>query len=268
MTSERMLDICLPNGGFLLGFIECYFDESGTHSGAPAMAVAGFVFDKDAAKILNIMWREVLADHKLPYFHMTDCATRNGIFKDFDSAECDLVARKLIQIIKKTATMSLSCAVNEDDYNEVFRDSPFYGSAYTFCIQRLLAEFQIGIPFSEAVTECAFFFEAGHKSQGESNNLINKIFADKEFVDEFKYTSHAFLLKTNSPEIQAADILAWLTYKDLKNQLEGMPRKRRKDYESLQEIPNYTLLATKQNLLNIRAEYIAQGLDKYHQNGK
>src|SRR5260370_4780644 len=108
---ERLLQILLPDGGYALQLIECYFDES--ESPDPAvLCVAGYLYEKSACIALDEAWRTILSDHQLGYFRMVECAHRNGEFKGRDDNECDVVARKIINLIKKHAVQGYAVSFN------------------------------------------------------------------------------------------------------------------------------------------------------------
>jgi hypothetical protein len=48
--------------------LTAYFDESGTHSGSEAVAVAGYVSTPDRWERFGQEWREALAAYNIEYF--------------------------------------------------------------------------------------------------------------------------------------------------------------------------------------------------------
>src|SRR5438105_4019181 len=44
----RLLEILLPQNGYVMQLAEAYFDESGSHDGSPVLCVAGYIFEKNA----------------------------------------------------------------------------------------------------------------------------------------------------------------------------------------------------------------------------
>lgn len=60
---------------------EAYLDESGTDDGSPAVAVGGYFMRTEEAARMDRAWRAVLAQYRLPFFHMVDCAHGNKPFE-------------------------------------------------------------------------------------------------------------------------------------------------------------------------------------------
>lgn len=54
-----------------MAFLECYFDESGSHDGSPALSLGGYLFEKESCKTLDLGWKAVLDRYCLPYFRMS-----------------------------------------------------------------------------------------------------------------------------------------------------------------------------------------------------
>ena len=46
----------------LVALLEAYFDETGTHDGSPIFAIAGYVYETEATRRLEVGWKGVL-DH-------------------------------------------------------------------------------------------------------------------------------------------------------------------------------------------------------------
>jgi hypothetical protein len=77
--------------------------------------------------------------------------------------------------------------------------------------------------------EFSYFFEAGHKSQNESNEVMASLFG----IRVFRYKSHAFVKKEEARPIQSADILAWQTALYRKRLIKHGNAKPRADFRSL-----------------------------------
>lgn len=246
MISSWLINAILPKGGYLVNLVECYFDESGTHNDSPAMCVAGYIIEKSEALNLSHEWQVELDKYGLEYFHMVECAHGIGIFKDLPSLDRINIATRMIEIIKKRTIAGLSITVNEEEYREVVPSGCLLGSPYSFCISSILTWLRHWLDTGVSVDKTAFFFEAGHQSQKQSNGIMNDLFKDKTMREKYKYSSHTFVDKKDFMPVQAADLLAWQTYKDRINQIEG--REIRKDLSSLLKHPHYFLHATKDTL--------------------
>src|SRR5260370_12039592 len=94
-----LLDVLAGPYAMLFAFL----DESGTHETAPAMCVAGVLYDRKAMKLLDSVWRKELAAAGVRYFHAVDCAHRKGEFKGTSPESADVLYRKLIAALSKFA---------------------------------------------------------------------------------------------------------------------------------------------------------------------
>ena len=83
--------------------LECYFDESGTEAGSSVLCVAGYLFDKEECKQLDLKWKAVLDQYKLPFFRMSACAHTQKPFKHLSRDECIEAEKAMIGPINQYA---------------------------------------------------------------------------------------------------------------------------------------------------------------------
>jgi hypothetical protein len=223
---ERFLDVLLPYGGCVAVEVETYFDESGSHDGAPVLCVAGYIIGKSDAIRMDAEWRGVLRARNLPYFRMSECAHGNGPFAAIAKNDRIQLVARLIQLIKQYTIQGIAVTVNVAEFEQNVPHHPMIGRPYSFCAHVILAGISSWLGASKAVTSCAYFFEAGHASQSEANNIMNTLFRNPKAKESYRYAGHAFVEKEQTPLVQAADLLAWQWYTDKRHQLEGRPRRR------------------------------------------
>ncbi len=231
---RRLLEVVRPQGGLVM-MLEGYYDESGDLEVAPGVfCVSGYLIESEAAKEMDRLWRGVLAEHNIPYFHMVDCAHEppGGPFVGMEKAERSLIVRKLIELIKAHTLEGISVVARASTYKGPRMDEPdAYSQFASSCAQGV----QLYKAMHGVAGGVAYFFEKGHRSKGNAYNYI----ADNITRPEDSLT---FAGKTEVPLLQAADILAWQTAKYAKDyfhpwRLDGKPPKRqpRKDFQSLME---------------------------------
>jgi hypothetical protein len=104
--------------------LEAYFDESGSHEGAPVLCVAGYLFERTKREQLDLLWKSVLDRYQLPFFHMVDCAHGNSPFNKLTKEERIAVESEMIAIIREHASFGFAVAVVEKEYNELFQKTP------------------------------------------------------------------------------------------------------------------------------------------------
>ena len=228
----------LNGGGYVVQLVHAFFDESGSHADSEVLCVAGYAFEKREARLLAREWATVLRQYKLPYFHMVDCAHGNGKFAHLTKPQRIKVATSLIGIVKRRAAHGFSVSVDLAAYREVM---PSWGptrSPYAFCARCVIDE--IGRWFFKTGFrgKSVYFFEAGHESRSEAEKVVGTVLTNplsKLRNIHYGYVAHSFILKQESPAVQAADLLAWQWTTDVKHQMTGLPR--RKDFESLAQAP-------------------------------
>jgi hypothetical protein len=126
---------------------------------------------------------------------------------------------------------------------------PLIGTPYTFCAQVIIAGVQHWANERSYDGEVAYFFEAGHRSQAEADGLMRKVFHQPELKRASRYKGHAFVQKADAPPVQAADLLAWQWYTDLRHRSESRPR--RKDCEALLQHPHKAVHVASEKILEL-----------------
>ena len=242
----RMVETMLPEGGIGMVQVEAYFDESGSHRGAPILCVAGYLFDSREVPKFVQEWNAVLRAFNLPFFRMSACAHGAEPFNKLSKPDRIIVASEMIRIIKKRSIRGIAVTVNEKQFRQHINGYYLIGGSYSFLVNSLLAGVGEWIDANPFVKRVAYFFEAGHASQSEANRIMSEIFKPPELQAAYRYGGHAFVEKTQTSAIQAADLLAWQWYTDRRHQLEARPR--RKDFISLLEHPHHALHMTEDRL--------------------
>src|SRR5665213_2918693 len=228
---DRIGRVLLPDGGCLLVLVEAYFDESGTHAGSKTMALAGYIFRQDQSELMASEWREFLAAKGLPYFHMVDCAHGAPPFDKLTPQQRVLVETRLIGLIKQRTVQGIGVTLDLEAFKRRFGEKSFLGTPYSLCFYIITRAVVRWAKETEYEGDIAYFFEAGHSSQSEANYLMSLALLPDELKAQMHYAGHAFVPKEKAPQVQAADLFAWLLTKDRKGRSEG--RERRKDYASL-----------------------------------
>jgi hypothetical protein len=213
--------------------VEAYFDESATHKGSPLMSLAGYLFEQRQSEIMADEWRAYLHSKGLPFLHMADCAPGNPPFDGLKSNERALIVSRMIGLIKQRTVQGIGVVLDLADFTRRFGDTCFFGSAYTVCFHHVVRGVAMWAEKTNYQGEIAYFFESGHDSAKEANYLLNLGLRIPYMREQMRYAGHAFVEKKKSPQVQAADLLAWQLTKDAKNEREGRPR--RKDFANLAE---------------------------------
>jgi hypothetical protein len=249
-----MIEILAPGERDLVAFLECYFDESGSDEGSTALCVAGYLFEKEHCKALDLKWKEVLDRYRLPYFRMSACAHNQKPFKHLTRDQCIAAEKEMIALINEHALLGVAVAVNEDDYCRWFenRRTPA-GTPYAFCCWQILAGIRTWIIKNNFEGEIAYFFEAGHANQSEANALMKRIFDNARLKSAYRYVGHSFVDKEKVRPVQTADILAWQQATQVKRWQRNDQRVRA-DFRALVAKPRHEIfLATRQTMAGVIA---------------
>jgi hypothetical protein len=230
--------------------VHAFFDESGSHKGAAALCVAGYAFEKRQARLLAKEWRTVLKRFDLPFFHMVDCAHGSQQSASLTKDQRIKLATSLIGIVKNRAAHGFAVSVDVDAFHAVM---PSWGPAktpYAFCARCVIDEMGRWFFKTGFKGKSAYFFEAGHESRAEAEQVVGAVLTNPLNTISrvsYGYIAHSFVLKRESPAVQAADLLAWQWATELKHQKSGRPR--RKDFESLAQAPFRGVHFDRQRLL-------------------
>lgn len=201
---------------------EVYFDESGTHRGSSIMCVAGYIFEKDQAIEFDREWRAVLNTYHLSFFRMSACARGAEPFHNLSSDDCATVEKEMIAITNKWMSCGVAVTVQPDIFMRRMSMENVEGeSPYGFCARFCLDGARRWINQKCLAGECAYFFETGHRNHAEANEIMTRTYNDARMRKALRYSSHTFVGKNHATPLQAADLLAWHWYTDMKRRMRG-----------------------------------------------
>lgn len=188
---------------------KAYFDESGTHSGSKFLCVAGYIFEEAGAVGLNLEWAKMLAEFQIPYFHRAPSENGEPPFDRLDNTLRAALRNRAARIIRDHTTYAVAVSVNPDLYDDIMPRHALVGDAYTFCATGCFHAVKVWADTISYPGKVAFFFEAGAKSQKETDEIMRLKVVPAGSVESFRYSSHSFLTKKDAYHLQAADMLAW-----------------------------------------------------------
>ena len=101
-----------------------FFDDSGTHSTSPVVAIGGLLgtevqWDVFAQAWTNKLRAPVPGKPKLSQFHLSPCRAGKGEFRDYSRVERDHLTKEFRQIILETGLVTIAAAVNRAAWNEL-----------------------------------------------------------------------------------------------------------------------------------------------------
>lgn len=232
-----------------------YTDESGTHAGAPITALAGYLattekwadFTNEWNQILDELqpWQSVKKEHY--FFHMQKFAgnyTPYEKFADFPDEKANFAAR-IFSAIKKTREYGYAIAFHVEDYNALIDPTlqRQLGSPYTCAVQFCLGAVGAWVRGFESVTHetvapIVYAFERGSEHECEAKDFLDLIPGNPVEREAYRYHDRVFLRKQGTPALQAADVLACESYRELARTITGHATKGNYYLEQLVEDPD------------------------------
>lgn len=214
----------VPPGGAIVPFASVFIDESGTHSGSPALVLAGYLFERRMAARLDVKWRKILARERMPYLHMADFTKReSSTYAHIEFERRSEIEKEFIWLIKNYASFGFATYVNESIYRNALKrcaeefdigKAAQLTSGYSWLWADCFTTLTKVLRESSFKGKISYIFESGHDCQGYISSQLGKfISANRSFRAAAHYLSHSFAEKQDFCALQAADLLAWLTWK-------------------------------------------------------
>lgn len=234
----------------LMAFVTAYFDESYASQNPLVYTVAGYIstdrrwvkFQKEWLGLLNHevrkRWCEVYGPEKKLFFHMTDFDNPySKIYGDWPQKKRTWFLKELHKVIKKAYIKSFSSGLVVADYNELTDEEKYaMGSPHIL----------VAVNCAKMVAEWAneenrqhpilYVFEKGNRYDAALGRLFNGLNPEmKAFYRMTEDDGFAVKNKRDMPPLQAADVLARETRKEVERRLQE-PLNRRKMRESLKNL--------------------------------
>jgi hypothetical protein len=191
-----------------------YFDESGIHGGSLTLSVAGYLSSDLLWGQFEEEWQSVLNREGLPYFHMVEFENRQGYYRAWDEQRRHSVLRDLFGIIQRNTIIPIASSLKLEDARFLDDYQP-PNSPYTFCVQECMkkvGQWAWACGYSGNV---AYVFEHGAGYGNELDQLRKIIAADETRKRRLCFGSWVFGDKKEILPLQAADILAYESYKEM-----------------------------------------------------
>ena len=233
--NTRLFDIYLPTEEHIL-CIDAYFDESGTDDGSRFVCVAGYLFSKNDAVSIDSEWCEMLRKYRLEYFHMVDCAHNTGVFEKLTRKECIEAEKEAISLIKKHAIHGIALSLDKNDYDLIPKNEYFI-NPYSFLTLQTFQGIKKWADEHDYWHEIACMYERGAHGFGSFWSVTNNLWDNPELRHQYRLKVAFPLVKTESVQLQCADILAWHWHTYNKRESEGKDPMR-KDFKSLIALRN------------------------------
>lgn len=232
----------------VLGFMRLfgYFDISGHHGGAdrsgnpsPGIVLAGFYGTSLKWQQFNAAWNQFLAKHGLLFLHTTKLLVGSGEpYASWDEAKRSTVLMEAIRIIHDKLDYANAQAVMFPDFTNYLRDEPKSVdmlispvATVSYLMHFAAHEYAQKTSYKDAFK---YTFESG-ESFAEAKVLTDS-FAEMANNPQSARLFHVsnngfgFEPKLGCPPVQAADVLANLTYKEMYRQAYSPDIQSREEY--------------------------------------
>jgi hypothetical protein len=200
----------------LVAAFTAYFDESGTHQGAPALCVAGYVSTAEQWEDFEDEWNEALVQYNIPFFHMTDFNAGQGPYRDWPQEQRQPRLRKLTQIINRHTSLLVGAMIRMQDYLELSQeDRDTCDSPYRVAAMQCSMEIAHWIEAKHHGAEVNIIFELGAAGMGKLTDFFRDVMKDAQAQALLRVLSVEFRDKRKFVPLQAADIVANTLYQNL-----------------------------------------------------
>lgn len=214
-----------------MALIECYSDASGS-SDQTNIAVGAYVSTVDRWDRFKTLWKAQLEAEGVEYFRRSEMEppfhgefAKLGWTKEYQIP----VVRRLQTIIKGHTIKGVAKAVRNKAFAEMMplQVKKMYGGPFGWCV--LLNLVDLGLWARRGDRWINYVFEAGDEGQGQINTSIQELYGDERSRELLRIASWSFAPKKGPSalvQLQAADFIAFESYKDIVNHLAPPEKKR------------------------------------------
>ena len=206
-------------------------DESGAHNGSLAFILAGFVAEDKDWPAFTRDYQRLLKKWGIECFHATDFF--NGAppnFDHFNNSQKRIFIQSLIAILAKHRIDGISQGIDLLAFNEIITGALLkkIESHCILCFQMMMAKFNrlAGEANMKQDEKIAFIFDQQQQFSGRALQIHAKLKADPRFGTYLG--SIGFESKQQFLPLQAADFLAYETYRELSRKLDRPEKDVRK----------------------------------------
>lgn len=213
--------------------LAAYYDESGTHSGAMALSIAGYISTVEKWENFQIEWLKMRDDEGYEYFHMADLESLKGQFsrkKGWNEDRKIAVLQRAHDIINRNTLKGIESSLIWSDYNELIptytgkHPPPAYAILVNLCMNETAAWARRN-GYNEPIN---YVFEDGVKGVGWVLDVIQHARKFPTIRNYLFYGGFTYEDKKDVIQLQAADVNAYETWKHMENQIvQGNLRKIR-----------------------------------------
>ncbi len=234
--------LCLGENA-VVAVLTAYFDEAGTDSLKPAVAVGCYVATKEQWDCFQHDWRWLREWSGVQgYFRRADQETYwlREDTEHWDRAKQITVFQAQHAFIHAHTLKGYAGTVIKDDYDAAIQgvDRRALGTPYEFCLRHCLAgiaNFLVDRP-DDRIT---YIIESGAEGEGHLKRAFELFLNDAELKKMFRLENvrtWGFVSKDEAMPLQAADALAYEVAKEMENRFGRIKRIKRKPRKSFVDL--------------------------------
>lgn len=195
--------------------LRAYFDESGVH-GRPGVTVIGGFVGRDAVwDAMERRWQDILSNYDIKQFHMSDAQSQEGEFKFIESWMvqdiCNALAKTLRESDLQPVWSGIDATIWSASTTPEFR--MVYPKPYDLCFLLVLDQLDSWKRITRNYDQTAMVFASQHEYESRSHETL----ATWQRYRKKKGGSLRFMLASEVPALQAADMLVHELYVSLKS---------------------------------------------------
>lgn len=217
-------------GHFLM--IHLFLDDSGKESQAtmPWVCMAGYLIGHDAQLSLYEKWFALLVKHRISEIHMKQLIPIEGQYKrlGWDVPTRDAAVDEFVTAINETPMLGAGVAVEMAAWNKRKKMHPEFswGTVQRFCLERIMSRIVERLHDAGADESLALVFGTDLEFGVNRFGLFCDLMGGDPRAAK-RLTSITFGHPQHYPGLQAADLLAWETRKELMQKRDGYTSTRR-----------------------------------------
>ncbi len=197
--------------------LEGYFDDSGTHNHSNIVTWAGFIADPLQWKIFDSQWQNLLNKWHIKRFHMYDIVHGDGECVGWSQGQRDLVINEFREVILENKLAGIASAVSKKDWDNIAIPSKHFSypaSAFALSSCLNLSRYYM----QNRDTEISFVIDDCFNDDTAVQGAVD--FYKSDNINP-KLSSLIFAQSQDRLGLQAADMLAWETYRYSMGHLEN-----------------------------------------------
>lgn len=209
---QEWLRALAPNGARVLIMLHAYIDDSGTHDDAEVVTMGAFIAPVADWTAFEFDWCAILDREPLRSFHMSDCeAGRNPYFWDWPRRAA--LIHDLRHIIIRYQMLGTALSISRKDWDElvVGKVREDFGSSIEFAFGGAIGQLVLYLRQLWPTQKLAIVVDDQKQRKEDLQRIAGNYRDLKVLYPEIE--SLAFASMQNCVPLQAADMIAWESYR-------------------------------------------------------